>query len=63
MDSAVDYQIQVHLNALSDHYAERFDAMKFSAPYVDPKDKDSVISVSKKICYAVILRGEFLNRL
>jgi len=48
-----DRQLNAHLKALSGHYAGLLKEMKFKPPYVDPKDKDSVISLSpsKKEAY------------
>jgi len=46
MGAQEERQINAHLKALSGHYLNELKNMKFKPPYVDPKDKDSVISLS-----------------
>ena len=46
MGAQENRQINAHIRALSGHYGDHLKEMKFKSPYVDPKDKDSVISLS-----------------
>jgi hypothetical protein len=46
MGAQEERQINAHLKALSGHYLDSLKEMRFKPPYVDPKDRDSVISLS-----------------